>query len=210
MARRGYVSLLAMAFALGRAIVGVSLVSGLNAYVRGAAQQERRLRTDIRLESAANAVLGLMVAGEPVPAEIDGVSVEVTDPKTKLDPPMDPPEEVAAALRAVGIGMVPGIELGEVDGLAAASAALKLSAGEDDCLRHIVTFGRAPADRSPAGLMPSTAAGDQVDLRMYVGFQGRDEVLWARARFTGDEGGWLLQDHRRLTGKFSCSRPSRS
>jgi hypothetical protein len=193
MARRGYVSLLAMAFALGRAIVGVSLVSGLNAYVRGAAQQERRLRTDIRLESAANAVLGLMVAGEPVPAEIDGVSVEVTDPKTKLDPPMDPPEE-----------------LGEVDGLAAASAALKLSAGEDDCLRHIVTFGRAPADRSPAGLMPSTAAGDQVDLRMYVGFQGRDEVLWARARFTGDEGGWLLQDHRRLTGKFSCSRPSRS
>lgn len=211
--RRGYVSLLAMAFTVGLAILGGALTTGLLAYLNAASAEHRRTLDRISLESAATAVLGRIAAGEDVsltptslpPEQINGrmISVEVSSPMGKYDPRGDPESLVADALKARGFDR-PVKEIVDAGGLGNASNIWKLSSSEEDCLRRFLTYGRAPAELSPdlAQKEPEgpavIAAGDQLDLRLELQTASDFQILWVRARFTGQGGGWKLHDYRAL------------
>lgn len=216
--RGGYVSLLAMSFAFGLAILGTTLVAGLGAYLSAASREERSVRDRIALESAAAEVLGQLAAGaqvEPyVQKQIDGrtVSVEVSSVVAKRDLRSDPTENLKAALGAAGMPGVAALRLEDVSDLAAASRQGGLDGPHEDCLRRGFTFGRAPAPFDPApqeDMVAPPQAGGQLDLRAGLRTSRGEEVLWIRARFTGRENGWLLHDYRRLRGRCpSASSPN--
>ena len=197
-----------MAYALGLATLAGTLTAGFINYVRVARVNEARLMADIRLESAASEVLGRLAETGMV-AEVgtlaNGVTILVQSPLAKIDPAMDGNDEVGGEIEIALGRKVQADDLAGQDGLAAASRVLRLNAQEEDCLRRHVTYGRAPAERYPDLEPERVAAGEQIDLRLGLRSGDRDEVLWVRARLTGDDHGWQFHDHRRLSGAATCS-----
>jgi hypothetical protein len=196
-----------MAYALGLATLASTLTAGFINYVRVARASEARLMADIRLESAASEVLGRL-AETGLVAEANALTNDVTiliqSPLAQVDPTMDGEDGVGSDIAALLGREIPLEEMADQEGLVMASRAHRLSAREEDCLRRHVTYGRAPAERYP-GLEPERiSAGEQVDLRLALQSGNRDEVLWVRARLTGDEHGWQLHDYRRLSGAATC------
>lgn len=196
-----------MAYALGLATLAGTLTAGFINYVRVARATEARLIADIQLESAATAVLGRLAEGLPVSElTLDNgkTAVLLQSPLAKIDPAMDLVAEIERALEAFLGRKVPAGQLAAQPGLLAASRTLKLDAREEDCFRRRFTFGRAPAERFPDFEQVRFSAGEQLDLRVSIWSDGRDEVLWLRARLTGDDHGWQLHDYRRLSGAATC------
>lgn len=197
-----------MSFATGLAVFGGALAVGLQAYLAAAADEAREIRTRIALESAVAATLGGLTAGQAVPLEQpagspDGVGILITLVSAKVDPAVDDPEHVQTALAKAGVGSTGAVDSSEAPDLATLSRRLRLSAAAEDCLRRALTYGRAPAARAEAAMIPAiqgVSAGDQVDVRASDGVQ----ALWVRARFTGRADGWVVHDYRRLTGPFTC------
>lgn len=216
--REGYVSLLAMSFAFGLAVFGTALAVGLRAYLVASAAEQRDILDRITLESGANDVLGRLSAGEvhsirPIRmAEIGlnqrRVAVELSLPEGKLDLQGDPDQVVLEALQRRGLKIAredkPAPSSFET--VEAMSRGWRLSAGEEDCLRRLVTVGRAPevfrleaAPGDGEGLTRSITAGDQVDVRASLTAPSGVKVLWIRARFTGAaDRPWRVHDYRRL------------
>ncbi len=211
-------SLLAMSFAFGLAVFGTALSVALRAYLVASAAEQRDILDRITLESSANDVLGRFAAGEvhsikPTnPADVRlnqrRVAVELSLPEGKLDLRGDPDLLVRSALQRGGLAKT-GKEVpapARFETVEALSRSWRLSAGEEDCLRRLVTLGRAPeAFRTEAasgdgkGLMRSIAAGDQVDVRVSLSARSGVSVLWLRARFTGAiSRPWRVHDYRRL------------
>ncbi len=206
--RRGYVSLLGMAYALGLATLAGTLTAGFINYVRVARAAEARLMADIRLESAVAEVMGRLVEGEAVSdlnLENGEVTVLIQSPLAKIDPVIDPVADIEEELEGLSGREVPVDQLAAQPGLLAASRTLRLDVREEDCFRRHVTFGRAPAERYPDLDVQTLRAGEQLDLRVSYTAGDRDEVLWVRARLTGDDQGWQLHDYRRLSGEATCS-----
>lgn len=205
--RRGYVSLLGMAYALGLATLAGTLTAGFINYVWVARAAEARLMADIRLESAVAEVLGRLAYGVDV-SDLnldDGeATVLIESPLAKLDPAMDSAAGIEPELEGLLGRKVPAGKLASQPGLLEASRTLRLDAREEDCFRRHVTFGRAPAERYPELELQSLNAGEQLDLRVSYRSGDRDEVLWVRARLTGDDRGWQLHDYRRLSGAATC------
>ena len=110
--RDGYVSLLAMSFALGLALLGGGLSVGLQTYLRAAAREAGEALDRISLESAASEALGRIAAGEEHPVtpstrpslRLNGreVSVELSLPEGKRDLMDDPDDELEQALEPFG------------------------------------------------------------------------------------------------------------
>lgn len=217
--REGYVSLLAMSFAFGLAVFGSALAVGLRAYLVASASEQRDVLDQITLESTVNDVLGRLAAGEvhsikpsrPSYIELNQrrVAIELSLPEGKHDLQGDPDRTVLAALQRYGVA-----ELNErrtapssFETLLDMSRTWRLSAGQEDCLRRVVTVGRAPEEFRPAaapgdgeGLTRTVTAGDQVDVRVSLSAPRVTSVLWVRARFTGAaEGPWRVHDYRRLS-----------
>lgn len=192
-----------MSFTLGLAILGGALTLGVQNYLRTVSHQERAVREAIRLESAANQILGRAAAGEAIElgaSEVSGAVVEVSLTGAKIDIRTDSSEVIEKAGEELGlpIRLAPARA---ASGLAELSNALGLSASQEDCLRRVFTYGRggAPLVRPEDLPKPWLArAGDQVDIRVTV--EGASTVLWVRARFTGRENGWRVHDYRRLSG----------
>lgn len=204
-----------MSFALGLALLGGGLSVSLQAYLRAAARETGEALDRISLESAANETLGRIAAGEehPVtpstrpPLRLNGreVSVELSLPEGKRDLMDDSDEEVGEALESFGR---PGLDLPPASArtsLPGFSAALRLSAAEEDCLRRLVTVGRAPEEFRPSAAPGAphqarvAAAGDQVDLRLSTTGAAGPRILWLRARMTGQVSNpWALHDYRSL------------
>lgn len=210
--REGYVSLLAMSFAFGLAVFGGALAVGLRAYLVTTASEARDVRARIALESAAAEVLGQLAAGaSPAVASRTHASstISVSRPIGKFDLGVDAPADYQEPLREIGVDPLAVRSLRTVPGMAEASRILRLSASQEDCLRQGFTLGRAPADRvEPRALadLASTKllAGDQVDIRVSAAAGGAADVLWIRARLTGNETGWAVHDYRRLRGAVGC------
>lgn len=202
-----------MSFAFGLAVFGGALAVALRAYLVTAAAEVRDVRVRIALESAAAEVLGQLAAGAvpEVAARIEGSPViSLSRPIGKFDPGVDPPTDYQKALLAIGVDpSVVRKPLSTAGGMAEVSRILRLTASQEDCLRQMFTLGRAPADRvDPRALESMTfaglSAGDQVDVRVSAEADGAGEVLWIRARLTGNEAGWALHDYRRLRGVAGC------
>lgn len=221
--REGYVSLLAMSFAFGLAVFGSAMAVALRAYLVAAAGEQREMLDRITLESAANDVLGRLAAGQSHSikpsrlAEVElnqrQISVELSLPEGKHDLGGDPDQVVGRALLDQDLSVSAALAgpLSTFDSLADLSRVLRLSATQEDCLRRVVTVGRAPEEYRPEaaagggeGLSRSAAVGDQVDLRVSLGRGAGQRVLWTRARFSGGPAGWALHDYRRLQGQTAC------
>lgn len=207
-----------MSFAFGLAVFGTALAVALRAYLVAGAAEQRDILDRITLESAANDVLGRLSAGEvhsikPTSlAEIGlnrrRVAVELSLPEGKYDLQGDPYALVLKALQRHGLAAAGERKLAtpSFETVGALSRRWRLSASEEDCLRRIVTMGRAPeefrAEAAPGdgeGSMRSIAAGDQVDVRVSLPAQSGVSVLWVRARFTGVvDRPWRVHDYRRL------------
>ena len=217
--RGGYVSLLAMSFAFGLAVFGTALAVALRAYLAASAAEQRDILDQITLESAAHDVLGRLAAGEVhsiKPIQQAGmelnqrrVTVELSLPEGKQDLQGDPDRVVLDALNGygrevAGKGRPAPSSFETLEGM---SAAWRLSAKEEDCLRRVATVGRAPEVYRPEaapgggeGLTRSVTAGDQVDIRASQVTSTGSRVLWIRARFTGAANRpWRIHDYRRLT-----------
>lgn len=227
--RAGYVSLLAMSFAFGLAVLGTALAVGLRSYLVAAAAQHREILDRITLESAAHEILGRLAAGESHSikpskrADIEmnqrRVSVELSLPEGKYDLKAEADREpmIAALGRQAVAGPAQSASLSFYSSIAELSNAWRLTAPREDCLRRVVTVGRAPEafdpEAAPGGgdeLIRIAVAGDQVDVRASLSGASQ-RVLWTRARFTGSAyEPWRLHDYRSL--KFSaaeapCAQP---
>lgn len=220
--REGYVSLLAVSFAFGLAVFGSALAAGLGAYLSTAAREQRDVLDRITLESAANAALGQLAAGQSQSvrptrlADVDlnrrQVSVEVSLPEGKYDLRDDTADDVIAAMQGRGFVLSSNHKaLSAFDSLEAASRAWRLSADQEDCMRRGITLGRAPEAFYPEAAsgkgedqLRTVVAGDQVDVRVALERAGRGRVLWLRARFNGGASAWSLHDYRRLQVEKPC------
>lgn len=217
--RKGYVSLLAMSFAFGLAVFGGALAVGLRAYLVAAATQQREILDRITLESAAHEVLGRLSAGQVHsirPSRLDDialnsrqVSIDLSLPEGKYDLGTDPDSTVLGSLRDHGLGLAVGQKPvpSSFQSLEAMSRGWRMSAAEEDCLRQLITVGRAPEEFRPEAapgkgdaLTRSIASGDQVDIRTSLEDRSGRRVLWMRARFSGyATRPWQVHDFRRLT-----------
>jgi len=207
-----------MSFAFGLALFGGALSVGLRAYLVAAATQQRDIVDRITLESAAHEVFGRLSAGEvhPVrPSRLDDitlnarqVAVELSLPEGKYDLADDPDPLVLGVLRdhGLGAGSASRAAPSSFASLETMSRGWHLAAAEEDCLRRLMTVGRAPEELRPEAmpgdgesLARSIASGDQVDIR--TSLQGRSgrRVLWMRARFSGNSmRPWQVHDFRLL------------
>ncbi len=200
-----------MAFATGLAVIGGALAVGLHNYLSAAADQTNEIRTRIALESAAAEVLGRLAGGEAVPLapspNAGEPAVRVSLVSTKVDPAADAPGLVHAALTDAGVQPDGEGDPRAASGLAALSALWRLDAAGEDCLRRVLTYGRAPAPRADVvepERLQGVSAGDQLDVRTSIRTAAGDRALWVRARFTGRADGWVVHDYRRLAGPFTC------
>lgn len=209
-------ALLALSFAFGLAVLGGALATSVQSYLRAAAREQRQVLDRISLESAATEALGRFSAGEArslgstrLPdVTLNGrpITLVISLPEGKRDPAMDGAATIRDALKTVGVADAsaplppPGGSL----------AALRLPAAREDCLRRVLTYGRAPEgfrdETAPSGAPVSQAAvqtfiaGDQVDLRASLPTaEGGERVLWLRARFGAQASpAWALHDYRNL------------
>ena len=214
--REGYVSILAISFALGLALLGSAIAVGLSHYLRAAVGREQAIVDRITLESAAAAELGRLFRGAPHPAaphareiELNGrlVTLLVSMPAGKHDLGMDGRADLVARLDEARLpnGLAELLGPGP-DGLALRSRRVGLGPAEEDRLRRSFTLGRAPgqlnplaADGADIDVEHTLRAGSQVDVRVGFRHHGDEQILWLRARHLGDESGaWALHDHRRL------------
>lgn len=214
--REGYVSILAISFALGLALLGSAIAVGLSHYLGAAVGRERAILDRITLESAAAAELGRLSRGVPHPAApheremaLNGrsVTVALSMPAGKHDLAGDARAVLAARLDEARLpnGLAERPATG-ADGLALRASRLGLAPAEEDRMRRLFTLGRAPGLLDPlAGegadmeVERILGAGDQVDVRVAFRALGGEHVLWLRARHLGEESGaWALHDHRRL------------
>jgi len=215
-----------MSFAFGLAILGGAVAVGVRAYIGATATEQREVMTRIALESAAADLLGRYSAGEAQPLrpttlpmfEINGrsVSVEASLPEGKRDLNGDAPRPVQAALAPFGPqdGAAPATI--RASSLVELSRRMRLSADREDCLRRVITAGRAPEEFRPEAsastgaqeeVVRVAATGDQTDLRVAVDGPAGRTVLWTRARFSGQAGGgWALHDYRvlRFSTREAC------
>lgn len=199
-----------MAFAVGLAIFGGALSTGLRAYLTTAAAEQRDILDRIALESAVNATLGQMVSDRESPIAlvseqpINGrvVKIELASPAFKYDLNGDDEEELMEALSAIaqsGKGRDTTNGIRTLDQLA---RTWRLSTQEEDCARRLVTAGRAPAARlsedvSREELIAVAGVGDQLDLRASIISDRGERVMWVRARLTGQPAEpWRIQDYR--------------
>lgn len=202
-----------MAFAVGLAIFGGALSTGLRAYLTTSATEQRDVLDRIALESAVNATLGQMVSdrGEPPPLvserSLNGrtVKVEVASPAFKYDLNADEDEDLMAVLGPIaqhGEGRDTTSGVRTLDQLV---RTWRLSTKEEDCARRVVTAGRAPAPRlaedvSREDLIAVAGVGDQLDLRASIISDRGERVMWVRARLTGQPARpWRFQDYRVMT-----------
>lgn len=207
-----------MSFAFGLAVFGTALAVALRAYLVASAAEQRDILDRITLESGANDVLGRLAAGEvhsirPIGlAEIGlnqrRVAVELSLPEGKYDLHGDPDQVVRGTLqqRDLTTAREDKPAPSSFETVEAMSRGWGVSASEEDCLRRLVTVGRAPeafrAEAAPGdgeGLMRSITAGDQVDVRVSLFTPSGSKALWIRARFTGAaDRPWRVHDYRRL------------
>lgn len=204
-----------MSFALGLALLGGGLSVGLQSYLRAAARETGEALDRISLESAASEALGRIAAGEehPVtpstrpPLRLNGreIAVELSLPEGKRDLMGDPDDELGKALEPLGRGARDLPPVSARTSLSDLSAALRMSAAGEDCLRRLMTMGRAPEEFRPAAASGEpdrvriAAGGDQVDLRVATAGAAGSRVLWLRARITGQVSNpWALHDYRSL------------
>jgi hypothetical protein len=142
------------------------------------------------------------------------IATVISPPEGKFDINADTPQQIAAALQRDGLeGSLVNRTTGAISSKASGpqsfrfgsmhelSRAATLSFGEEDCLRRSLTVGRWPARYFDNGSFRSTASdddededepsairpGEQIDIRSRLTREdGRDRVLWARIRLTGD------------------------
>jgi len=207
-----------MSFAFGLAVLGSALAVGLRAYLVTSAAEQRDVLDRITLESAANEVLGRLAAGERhsiKPSSLPvfemnrrRVAVGLSLPEGKLDLKGDADPVVLNALKRNDLN-APSQRTAppsSFDALGAMSRMWRFSARQEDCLRSLVTLGRAPevfrteaASGDGGGLVRSITAGDQVDVRSSLETPAGSKVLWLRARFTGAmDRPWRVHDYRIL------------
>ena len=208
-----------MSFAFGLAVFGSALAVGLRAYLVASATQQRDILDRITLESAVNETLGRLAAGEIhsiKPTPLDSLdlnqrrgAIDLSLPEGKRDLKGDPDVALLEILQQHGL-TGPDREppqpsrFASLEGL---SRAWRLSAGQEDCLRRVVTLGRAPEEFRPTAapgdgedLTRTITAGDQVDVRASLTASPATRVLWVRVRFTGaPDRPWRVHDYRRLT-----------
>lgn len=207
-----------MSFAFGLAVFGTALAVALRAYLVASSAEQRDILDRITLESAANEVLGRLAVGQshsikpsslaPIERNQRWVAVELSLPEGKHDLQGDPDRVVLEALQRRGLTTDREDKAAPTsfETLEAMSRGWRLSAGEEDCLRRLVTVGRAPeafrleaAPGEGEGLTRSITAGDQVDVRASLTVPSGVKVLWIRARFTGAaDRPWRVHDYRRL------------
>lgn len=214
--REGYVSILAISFALGLALLGSAIAVGMTHYLSAAVGRERAILDRITLESVAATELGRLSSGVPHPAApherevvLNGrsVTVALSMPAGKHDLAGDSRAALVARLDEARLpnGLAERPPAG-ADGLALRAVRLGLSPAEEDRLRRLFTLGRAPGLLDPLAsegadidVERTLGAGDQVDVRVGFRDRGAEHVLWLRARHLGEESGaWALHDHRRL------------
>ena len=214
---------LALAFslmALATAIVGMVVVSDKEAKAAASA-----FVTRASLESGIETALAdLEDNGEPQAAEwaghevFNGQDVELVVASARYKPDVNhaPADDVAAVIadpalrdRAVAAVAAPAPDqqrpaYGRFKDFTEATGA---SAIEEDCLRRRLTIGReagkAPLPPPMGALTPPRtplAAGEVIDVRaMTRDWEGREEALWRRVRFTGRPARpWLTHDWREL------------
>jgi hypothetical protein len=213
---------MALAFslmAMATAIVGMVLVSDKQS--KAAASD---LVTRTSLESATEAGLfDLEQNGEPQATDwtaeravgAQGVTLVVADARYKPDANSGSADDVAGAIADPGLhdrtlaALTPpgGGELrAPYTRFVDFAAAVNASAAEEDCLRRRVTIGRtelaAPAPPATDFAPPRQPlqVGAVIDVRAETrDWEGRWEVLWRRARYTGrPELPWLTHDWRLL------------
>jgi hypothetical protein len=205
-----------MSFALGLAILGAAVATGLHHYLRAAADQTRDVIDRISLESATSEAFGRIAAGEVHsvgPSQMNdfavngrAIVVELSLPEGKRDLAGDPPSELLEALERLVVADRPRRQppFAELESLQELATVWRLSSAQEDCLRRTVTVGRAPEQFRPVAAAEGDAtrtavAGDQVDLRVALSTGVHRKVLWTRARFTGQTGApWRLHDYRPL------------
>lgn len=213
--REGYVSILAISFALGLALLGSAVAVGLSHYLGAAVSRERAILDRITLESVAAAELGRLSRGAPHPAApherevaLNGrsITVALSMPAGKYDLIGDGRAALVARLDEARLPNGLAERPPGADGLAHRAVRLGLSPAEEDRLRRLFTLGRAPglldplaSDAADIDVERTLSAGDQVDVRVAHRARGAEHVLWLRARHLGEESGaWALHDHRRL------------
>lgn len=176
------------------------------------------------VESAIADHLGQVAAGRPYRLTATRMqttigarplNLEFSSPLAKVDPAMDSAAAVREALQSAGLTSPSEIgPLGGTGTLAGLSKRLGLDAASEDCLRRVVTYGRAPAARTDVSIRDAAGSrsvrpGDQLDVRASVAAPIGERVLWTRVRFTGDaKGRWLVHDYRLLS--TSSPAPCRS
>lgn len=202
-----------MAFAVGLAIFGGALSTGLRAYLTAAAAEQGDILDRIALESAVNATLGQMVSDRESPIALNSeqsinlrvVKVEMGSPAFKYDLNGDADEQLMEALGPIaqsGKGRDTTNGIRTLDQLV---RTWRLSTKEEDCARRWVTAGRAPAprlaeDESSEELIAIAGVGDQLDLRASITSDRGERVMWVRARLTGQPTRpWRYQDYRVLS-----------
>jgi hypothetical protein len=206
-----------MSFAFGLAVLGTALAVGLRSYLVASAAQQREILDRITVESATHEVLGRLAAGQRhsiKPSKLADielnqrrVSIELSLPEGKYDLKAEGDREpmIAALGRQAVAGPAQSASLSFYSSIAELSHAWRLTAPKEDCLRRVVTVGRAPEafdpEAAPGGgdeLVRTAVAGDQVDLRASLSGASQ-RVLWTRARFTGSaHETWRLHDYRSL------------
>ena len=200
-------SLLAITFAFGLASLGTAVAVSVRTYLSAAVRQEHDILDRIALESATAQTLGEITAtgrlpaGYPGPVTVGRVTLEWSLPSEKFDPAADSKPDISAEITASGVNSPAALLTDALAAgtLAEASALLKLSARQEDALRRRLTFGRAPAPRlsDVPQVNQVLSPGEQVDVRAAVMNDGRQRILWTRARLSSAGGQiWQVHDYR--------------
>ena len=225
---------LALAFAI------ISLAAGLTGLVtvkaKAARQKDADLFALITLESAAQAGLtALEKDGAPrTPRwerteQLNNRQVALTflsvaykpdagkDPIPALAASVTQPDLRARVVRALASGD-PKIARAGFARLGDFLKAAETSPADEDCLRALMTVGRAGPE--PLPLPPATALspeilplapGDVVEVRAAIRTDRYSDILWQRVRYTGAPGKpWHIHDWRRLRlapGAALCKPP---
>ncbi|WGM40233.1 hypothetical protein [Caulobacter sp. NIBR1757] len=225
---------LALAFAI------MSMAAGLTGLVtvkaKAARQKDADLFALITLESATQAGLArLEKDGAPQTPRwedserLNNRQVDLTFLAVayKPDAGRDPAADIAAgivqpALRQRVVRALaspdPNIARASFARLGDFLKAAEASPSEEDCLRALLTFGRAAPQ--PLPLPPATALspeilplapGDVVEVRAALRTDRYSDILWQRLRYTGTPGRpWHIHDWRRLRlapGAALCKPP---
>ncbi|WP_162938766.1 hypothetical protein [Brevundimonas naejangsanensis] len=209
-------TLLAVSFAFGLATLGAALAVSARSYLVSAASRERAILDRISLESVAAQTLADIAIKRERPSQalqlepvlINGrlIMVEASIPEIKVDLAMDDDEVIRSAM---GGTKDHGEVFKGISGMAAWASAAGLSTVEEDCIRRVATFGRAPETFAASLRLPEAPLnvrlerGDQVDVRAILKKGRADQVLWVRARFDNPQVAWRVHDYRKLDGKLS-------